>query len=432
MKPPARFQAAIEIIELCHTQDIPAKAIVAEYLRKRRYIGSKDRRNIGDTVFAIIRDRYYIEWQLSQIGAKACARALAFGHLIKINKSLTGLMSLFDGAPYSPSALTQAENTWIPRYLKACNQQPSDMPCWVRGNYPPWLQGELVKSFGKELIPEMRALNAEAPMDVRVNTTKSNRASLLKALERNGLNAMPTKYARNGIHIFDRPALRTTKEYREGFMEIQDEGSQIIASLVAAESGHCVIDFCAGAGGKSLALAENCLPNGRIISCDTSADRLSKMNPRLTRAGIKNVEARQLKSGTNWLDSAKQSAHRVLVDVPCSGTGTWRRTPDARTGLTPEKLSAYQQNQSQILDTASALVKPGGRLIYATCSVLESENMGQVQDFLHRQRMFKLIPIGPIWLEKIGSLDVPVTDTLQLTPRQHGVDGFFIAVFERI
>ena len=137
MKPPARFQAAIEIIELCHTQDIPAKAIVAEYLRKRRYIGSKDRRNIGDTVFAIIRDRYYIEWQLSQIGAKACARALAFGHLIKINKSLTDLMSLFDGAPYSPSALTPAENTWVPRYLKACRQQPSGQcrTCMSRADY---------------------------------------------------------------------------------------------------------------------------------------------------------------------------------------------------------------------------------------------------------------------------------------------------------
>ena len=156
------------------------------------------------------------------------------------------------------------------------------------------------------------------------------------------------------------------------------------------------------------------------------------MNPRLTRAGIKNVETRQLKSGRSWLSSAEQSAHRVLVDVPCSGTGTWRRAPDARTELTPEKLKAYQLNQSQILDTASSLVKPGGRLIYATCSVLASENMAQVEDFLRHHMIFKLLPIGPIWLEKIGSLDVPATDTLQLTPRQHGVDGFFIAVFERI
>ena len=193
MKPPARFQAAIEIIELCHKQETPAKAIIAEYLRKRRYIGSKDRRHISDTVFAIIRDRYYIEWQLSQIGVKVSARALAFGHLIKINKSMAGLMPYFDGAPYSPRALTQAENTWLPRYLKACKQPSPDMPGWVRGNYPAWLQGELTQSFGKELIPEMRALSAEAPMDVRVNTTKSNRTSSLLALKRNGFNAMPTK-----------------------------------------------------------------------------------------------------------------------------------------------------------------------------------------------------------------------------------------------
>ena len=431
MRTSARYQTAIEIVELCRAQDRPAAQITSKYLRQRRYIGSKDRKIIRHLVFSVIRGRYQIEWYLSRMDIETSARALVFGHLITTSETLDGLLSCCDGEAYSPSPLTPLEQTWLPQCLELSKEPLSKLPIWVRGNFPSWLGDELSESFGSDLLPEMQALDSEAPTDIRVNTTKTNRALLLETLHSLGIQAEPTKYAKNGIHVFSRPALTATEEYRLGNLELQDEGSQIVSELVAAQNGHSIIDFCAGAGGKSLALAENCQPNGRVIACDTNPNRLSKMKPRLTRAGVKNVEIRHIEPDTNWSDGLLQSADRVLIDVPCSGTGTWRRAPDARARLTPEKLRKYRLLQQQIMDTACSLVKPGGRLIYSTCSVLPSENMKQIEIFLDRHKLFDVIPIAPVWLQKIGKIQVPTADTLQLTPKQHGVDGFFVAILER-
>ena len=432
MRQPACFQATIEIIELFENKERPASAVAAEYLRNRRYIGAKDRKNIRETLFSIIRKQSYIEWQLSQIDVEYSARALAFGYQIGLNGSLDQLNSYFDGAPYSPAPLTPSEYTWISRYLEYCKHPIVDPPLWVRGNYPRWLESELVETYGSQLIPEMEALNSTAPTDLRVNTTKITRSALLEKFQREGIQAQPTKYAKNGVRVLGRPALQATKEYREGKVEIQDEGSQIITELVSANPNHCVIDFCAGAGGKSLALAEKCAPNGQVVACDTNRKRLDKIRPRLARAGLKNIDIKHLDGTSHWRESAEHTADRVLVDTPCSGTGTWRRDPDARARLTPRNLADYKIQQAQILDEAAPLVKPGGRLVYATCSILASENLEQVENFMQRQKMFRLLPIGPIWRKQIGNIEVPSTNTLQLTPNQHAVDGFYIAILERI
>lgn len=432
MRQPACFQAAIEIIELFDKQDRPASAVTAEYLRSRRYVGAKDRKNIQETLFSLIRNRYFIEWQFSQIDVEYSARALAFAYLIKINESLDQLNSYLDGAPYSPAPLSPTEHTWVTQYLEYCKRPIYQPPLWVQGNYPQWLENELLKTYGSELIPEMQAFDSNAPMDLRVNTTKTTRSALLKKFQQDGIQAQPTKYAKNGIRVLGRPALLSTKEYRQGKIEIQDEGSQIITELVSACSNHHIVDFCAGAGGKSLALAEKCAPNGKVISCDTSQKRLNKIKPRLARSGLKNIEIKHLEKTSDWQKAAEQTADRVLVDTPCSGTGTWRRDPDARTRLTEKSLADYKRQQSQILDEAAPLVKQGGRLVYATCSILASENLEQVENFVQRQKMFRLLPIGEIWRKEIGNIEVPTTNTLQLTPKQHAVDGFYIAIFERI
>ena len=431
MTPAARLQATIESLSDLEESGNPARHIVSRYLRKRRYIGAKDRSAIRNTVFGIIRDQFHLDLQISNAGAKPSPRSRALANILIGGNSLDEIALLCTGHQYSPPKLTEPEKIWLLTLTKISKVTAQTVPDWVRGNYPSWLEPELWRSFGGNPMSEMVALNSPAPTDLRVNEAKANRKQVLKALHSQGFKAEPTSFAANAIRLFDRPAVTSSEAYRNGLIELQDEGAQLIADLVDVEPGHCVIDFCAGAGGKTLALAPKIRKPGQLIACDIDSARLNKIKPRLKRAGVHHVETRVLTDDDSWLTKAKGTGDRVLLDVPCSGTGAWRREPDARHRLTPTLLASYVVKQQVILDLACQLVSPGGRLIYATCSVLASENEDQIERFLHVQDNFSISPIGPIWRKTVGSNGAPNENMLQLTPKRHGVDGFFVAVLTR-
>jgi 16S rRNA (cytosine967-C5)-methyltransferase len=297
------------------------------------------------------------------------------------------------------------------------------MPEAVKYEIPDWLLPRLKAQFGSALAAEMAAMNEPAPLDLRVNMLKATREQAIAALAREGLRAEPTAYSPWGLRLANRQSVTQGKAFQEGLVEIQDEGSQLIALLVDAQPGMRVVDYCAGAGGKTLAIAMTMQNKGHIVACDVSAPRLEGAIKRLRRAGVHNAERHLLEPGDKWLKRQAQKFDRVLVDAPCSGTGTWRRNPDARTRLRETDLAELTQKQAMILDQAQKLVKPGGKLVYATCSMLNDENEAQVEAFLARYPMFERLPI-----ETPAALRGPA---LRLSPRVHGTDGFFAAVLQR-
>lgn len=280
---------------------------------------------------------------------------------------------------------------------------------------------------------------SEAPVDLRVNTLKTHdRETALAALAAEGVEASVTDLSPLGLRLpAGRVNLPATKAFKDGLVEVQDEGSQLVALLTDARPGMAVVDFCAGAGGKTLGLAANMANKGRLIACDVSAGRLERSAARLKRAGAHNVTRRVLTSESDkWIKRHAKGFDRVLVDAPCTGTGTWRRNPDARWRLSPEQLDDLTSRQASILDSARRLVKPGGRLVYATCSLLPEENTNQIEAFLARWKDaegWRPLSIAEVWETAAGTpcpVDADAT-TLSLTPARHGTDGFFTAVLQR-
>jgi 16S rRNA (cytosine967-C5)-methyltransferase len=279
---------------------------------------------------------------------------------------------------------------------------------------------------------------APATLDLRVNSLKGDRTAARVALAEDGIAAEPTPLSPLGLRVGGRPGLSAGRTFESGLVEVQDEGSQLVALLTDARPGMAVADFCAGAGGKTLALAAAMAGEGPLSALDTDQRRLDQAVRRIKRAGARNVTRHRLVGG-DWLAHRAGVFARVLVDVPCSGTGAWRRQPDARWRLSPEKLEGYRQTQARILSQAATVVAGGGRLIYATCSLLPSENEAQVAAFLDARPDFTLLPMEDVWAETIVPLGGPAAPVpapfsgrfLQLTPARHGCDGFFAAAFER-
>ena len=299
-----------------------------------------------------------------------------------------------------------------------------DMPAPVRFEVPDWIYPRLEARFGDRLTAEMAALSEPAPLDLRVNLLKATREAARAALRAEGWDAVPTTLSPWGLRLDGRRPVTSGPAFQSGLIEIQDEGSQLIAAITDARPGMKVVDWCAGAGGKTLALAGAMANRGQIVACDVSGSRLDGAVRRLRRAGVNNVERHLVAPGDKWAKRRAGSFDRVLVDAPCTGTGTWRRNPDARHRLTETDLLELVPKQASILDTAQALVRPGGRLIYATCSVLPEENEGQVAAFLTRLPAFSLLPLAAEWPPGGDGM-------LVLTPARHGTDGFFAAVLER-
>jgi 16S rRNA (cytosine967-C5)-methyltransferase len=299
-----------------------------------------------------------------------------------------------------------------------------EQPDWVRLNVQEWLVPHLKEAYGEAWGREIAALDTPPPVDLRVNRLKATPEQARAALKREGIETEPMRFAGDGLRLSKRLSVVAGEAFHNGLIEIQDEGSQLVAALVDARPGMQVADYCAGAGGKTLAIAAGMNNKGRVVALDVRESRLDRSAQRLRRAGAHNVERRTLSpDNRKWLKRQAGNFDRVLVDVPCTGTGTWRRNPDGRWTLRPEDLAELVPKQADILDAAARLVKPGGALVYATCSVLTDENERQIEAFVGRHPDFEVTPVQDV-LPAEGIAHGPY---LRLSPLRHGTDGFFAA-----
>ena len=435
MTPGAQVAAAIDILSTVEGEGRPADDAAADYFRRRRYIGAKDRPRIAGHVYAVLRHRAAIDWWIGRSGEGALApvarsRVLAALVLIEGWKS-DAIAASCDGDRFRPAPLDAAEARLLDRLGNRTLRHPQ-MPRWVANDVPQWLEAHLDRVFGNGLEHEMAALNAPAPIDLRVNLLKGDREAARRALAAEGVRAEPTPWSPIGLRLAERAPLSGLAAFKDGLFDVQDEGSQVAALLAGARPGMRVVDFCAGAGGKTLALAAGMANRGKLVACDVSARRLERAARRLRRAGAGNVERRVLSSERDkWVKRHAGGFDRVLVDAPCLGTGTWRRNPDAKWRSHPVDLAELVERQQQILRSAARLVRPGGRLVYVTCSLLHEEDGAQAETFLAEEPDFSLVPAARAWAETIGGASPGGEDYLFLTPARHGTDGFFVALFER-
>ena len=440
MTPAARVQAAIELCAAICDGESAADATIEGYFRHRRYAGAKDRRAISDQVYAVLRRRAHIDWWIARANPdlagsdRGRARVIA-DMVVSASPGTAKVETLFSGGQHCPAPLSGEERVLVSA-LAEKDAPDNDMPDWVAGEYPDWLEAELHTAWGARTAEEADALNRTAPLDLRVNTLKASRDQARRALAQDSIAADETPISPLGLRITGRRTrIGGTQAFRDGLVEVQDEGSQIIALLTDARAGMTVIDFCAGAGGKTLALAASLgsqRDSGSITACDVSARRIDRLRVRLRRAGSPNVRSRLLKPERDpWLISQAGRFDRVLVDVPCTGTGTWRRHPDAKWRLKPADVRQNISRQRRVLSAAWRLVKPGGRLIYATCSLLPAENERQVEWLLARHGELVPVPIGEVWAETLPGPCPATGPWLRLSPAATGTDGFFVAVLRR-
>ncbi|MGH6969131.1 MAG: RsmB/NOP family class I SAM-dependent RNA methyltransferase [Stellaceae bacterium] len=434
MTPGAQVEAAIGLLAEIDKGTAPADDIVADWFRRHRFAGSSDRAAISAHIYAVLRHRAELDWWIARtsndLPADARRRLLAALALVESWKA-SQIREACDGDRFRPAPLSDGENAMVSS-LAGRDLEHKDMPPHVRGNYPEWLGPHLAAALGKDLARESTALNGEATLDLRANTLKGDRGKARIALQRAGVEAEMTALSPLGLRLKERVPLGTLPAFRDGLIEVQDEGSQIAALLADAQPGMRVIDFCAGAGGKTLALAASMNNRGHLIASDISARRLERATERLRRAGASIVQRVALSNTRDkWVKRHKASFDRVFVDAPCTGTGTWRRNPDAKWRLKPEDLAELTALQAEILDSAARLVKPGGRLIYATCSLLKEEDEQQIEKFLTAHTDFALLPAWRVWRDAIGGKPPEKGAMLRLTPARHGTDGFFVAILER-
>jgi len=436
MTPGARAQTAIELLDALPA-DGPADQFLSRYFRSHRYIGSKDRRAVAQLVYDVLRRRSQLDWWADDGGDNGAApgnrlRVIAVLALIE-RWDAAAIAEAFDGGRYRPQALDDTEIAALQRIADDGNGLDApDQSDAVRCNYPAWLEPELRTSLGGDLAGELAALLEPAPVDLRVNRIKGSRGRAQAMLAEEGVETQPTPYSPDGLRLGARRTLPALKAFNQGFVEVQDEGSQLAALLVDARPGHAVADYCAGGGGKTLAFAATMENRGRIIACDTDERRLAAVGPRLARAGISIAEGALLDEAGQGEGLDPGVFDRVLVDVPCSGTGAWRRSPDAKWRFTEAALADEVARQRIILAAAADLPTPdGGRLVYVTCSILAAENERQIDWFLAARPDYALLPIGEIWTAAVGGAAPGPGPTLRLSPARTGTDGFFVAVLER-
>jgi 16S rRNA (cytosine967-C5)-methyltransferase len=437
--PGARIAAAIDILEALAAGSRPADDVAADYFRRRRYIGSKDRAQVARHVYSVLRHRAALDWWVDragkgEIGAAPRSRMMA-ALLVAEGEAEGDVTASFDGGKFRPAALAPGEVQLVHGLAGRTLRHPA-MPRAVANDLPDWLLPYLEAVYGERLEEEMAGLNAAAPVDLRVNLIKTDREGARRAFAAEHVRTEPTPWSPVGLRLTERVPLSGLAAFKDGLVEVQDEGSQVAALLLGAKPGMRVVDFCAGAGGKTLALAAAMQNKGKLVACDTAGWRLDRSGQRLRRAGVSNVERRALSSERDpWVKRHAKTFDRVLVDAPCLGIGSWRRNPDAKWRATPNDLAELQVRQHDILASAARLVKPGGRLAYVTCSLLFEENETQVERFLAETPDFALIPAPQAWAEVFPSpCPAPGSiggDYLRLTPAQHSTDGFFVAILER-
>ena len=430
MRFPGRIRSAMDILELMAEQHLPASIALSQWARGNRYAGSTDRAVIGHLVFDVMR-------QYSSLAALMNSnepRALVLSCLsLAWDMETAEISALCDGSQFAPEPLSEEESAFLDKGLT------DDLPDCVRGDYPAWLEDSFAKLFGDNAVAEGQAMSQRAPVDLRVNRLKARKDKMLRALEKFGVT--PTPYSPVGLRIAPpqkdkkSPNVEADRTHGKGQFEIQDEGSQIVSFMAGAKPGLQVMDLCAGAGGKTLALAALMENKGQVYAYDKDAARLRPIFERVRRANVRNIQVLEAGDEEQLRMQYAGKMDIVLVDAPCSGTGTWRRKPDAKWRLTPEALQQRQQQQRDVLSLAKVMPKAGGRMVYVTCSILPQENDEQIDAFLADNPDFKVIDWQKQWEANLET-DMPETATnsrhgLTLTPRQHGTDGFYICVMER-
>jgi 16S rRNA (cytosine967-C5)-methyltransferase len=410
---PPQFDAAVTVLARILTMTQPADAVLSSYFRSNPKLGRQDRGFIAESVFGLLRRRYGLEFQTGATNA----RQLLLAYLSRIaGVSLRQLESL----------LAPADLEWAAA-LKVRTDAP---PLNVAAELPQWLVEMLAAELPEsEILALGRALQQPAPLDLRVNTMLTTRDAVLRQFADEGLAARATPYSPLGIRVEFKPSISRHPLFVGGKFEVQDEGSQILGQLLAPKRREMVVDFCAGAGGKTLMLGALMQSQGRLYAFDVSETRLNRFKPRLKRSGLSNVFPQRLNSENDIkVKRLAGKIDRVLVDAPCSGFGTLRRNPDLKWRQSAQSVAELSAKQSAILHAASQLLKPGGRLVYATCSFLRAENQNVVAAFLASHAQFRLLPANDILREQNIAIDTG--EFLQLYPHRHACDGFFAAVLE--
>ncbi|MEO7938515.1 MAG: RsmB/NOP family class I SAM-dependent RNA methyltransferase [Burkholderiaceae bacterium] len=422
MHPAPLLQACTDLVALILKFDHPADAVVGRFFRENRSLGQRERATLTQSVYAVLRKKLLFE-HLAPSGSGARARRLAI-------LGFDAPRAFLDGA------LSDQEKAW----LDACGQVDAGMLMERhRHNLPDWLAQRLKDEVGQAFWPLVTSLNEPAPLDLRVNAFKAKRPDVQKALSKAGVPSVATPYSPWGLRVEGKPALTRLDAYLHGDFEVQDEGSQLLALLVDARRGEMVVDFCAGAGGKTLALGAAMRSTGRLYAFDTSAHRLDALKPRLARSGLSNVHPVAISHERD--DRIKRLAgkiDRVLVDAPCSGLGTLRRHPDLKWRQDAAVVDQMAITQAAILNSAARLLKPGGRLVYATCSVLRQENEDIADGFSTAHADFEPLRVSDVLLdlkveqsETLCQVGLNGASYLRLWPHQHRTDGFFAAIWQR-
>jgi 16S rRNA (cytosine967-C5)-methyltransferase len=431
MTPAARIAAAIDVLTEIFARRRPAADALKDWGLAHRFAGAGDRAAIAGLVYDALRRRASAAW----IMGEQSPRAVVLG-MLKRERGLDAgaIERLFEGSRHAAAPLTAAERARLQ------TAGLDDAPPHVAGDFPEWLDPHLERVFGKERADEGAALASRAPLDLRVNTLKGERERVAEALAEYAPE--PTRWSPWGLRIrlaadAKAPAIQAEPAFIKGWVEIQDEGSQLAALLAAAKPGDQVVDLCAGGGGKTLALAAAMQNKGQIYATDSDKRRLAPIHARLQRAGVRNVQVRTPRTGSDVLADLAGRADLVLIDAPCTGTGAWRRNPDAKWRLRPGALKERLKEQVEVLDQAAALVKPGGRIVYVTCSLLDEENGDQVRAFLQRHGEFSVEKPQAV-AAALGEraylfLRAALTteEGILMTPRRTETDGFFVSVVQR-
>ncbi|XYK81076.1 MAG: RsmB/NOP family class I SAM-dependent RNA methyltransferase [Labrenzia sp.] len=428
MKDGGRLAAAIEVLDEVERRHRPVQVALKEWGSAHRFAGSGDRTVIGNLVFDALRNRASLSAQMQDDSPRALALAT---YVLTWDKGLEALTTVLSEDRHAPEPLTETELARLAAPFTD-EHQP-----WQAADVPEWLWPKFTAVFGGDAVTEGRALAQRAPVDMRVNTLKSDREKLLKKLNHAG--AQETGLSPLGMRIEAKPGLgrmphvQAEEGYRKGWFDLQDEASQLAALLAGAQPGQQVLDYCAGGGGKTLALAAAMQNKGQLYAYDADRLRLAPIHERLQRAGVRNIQVRDPASST--LDDLKGQMDLVFIDAPCTGTGVWRRRPDSKWKLTEKALNDRMNDQVHVLDNAKDYVKVGGRLVYATCSLLPEENADQISRFLSANPDFASVSALDSWTAMLPGTPVPAYVTergdLTLTPATTKTDGFFIAILER-
>ena len=418
MHPNALVDLSTELLRAVLKLDQPTDSVVSAFFRDHRALGSRERLALAETAYTVLRQRLLLQ-NFAQSGSGPLERRLA--------------ILAWQGSPsFLRTALQPHELTWLTAIEDIDH---ATLPEKLRHNLPDWLAAPLKELLGDEFWPLVEALSETAALDLRVNLLKAKREDVQRALTEAGFTVAPTPYSPWGLRLQGKPALHKQDVFTQGLVEVQDEGSQLLALLTDAKRGEMVVDFCAGAGGKTLALGASMRNTGRLYAFDVSGHRLDALKPRLARSGLSNVHPAQIAHERD--DRIKRLAgkiDRVLIDAPCSGLGTLRRNPDLKWRQSPKAVNALQATQTAILASAARLLKPGGRLVYATCSLLAAENEVVAEAFTAAQAAeFEVLPAQQVLEAARVEPAAPLVSGpyLRLWPHRHQMDGFFAAVWQR-